>query len=112
MQKKYRLRGQKVFNYVLKKGSTARSKAFILIYTPSKYPLHVGFIVSKKVGNAVIRNRTRRRLRESFRSLIPNIADNYNYVIIAKPGIDILDSATIKETLTETLKKAGLHKEN
>ena len=111
MQKKYRLRGRKVFNYVLKKGDSKKTRALILIYTPSKYPLHVGFVVSKKIGNAVTRNRTRRRLRESFRSLIPKVADNYNYVVIARPGIENLDFENITLSLIEALKKAGVYKE-
>lgn len=110
MQKKYRLKGRKVFNYILNKGSSVPTKAFVLIYAQSKYPIHAGFIVSKKVGHAVTRNKIRRRLRESFRSLIPNVADNYNYIIIARSGINDLSYFQITESLIGALKKAGLYK--
>ncbi len=111
MQKKYRLSGRKTFNYLLNKGTSVPAKALVLIYAPSKYPIHVGFIVSKKIGNAVTRNRTRRRLRESFRSLIPNVTDNYNYIVIARKGIEELDFFEIKNSLIGVLKRAGLFKE-
>jgi len=112
MQKKYRLSGRKTFNYLLNKGTSVPAKALVLIYAPSKYPKHVGFIVSKKIGNAVVRNRTRRRLREAFRSIIPKVTDNHNYVIIARKGIEDLDFLEIKTALIAVLKKANLYKEN
>ena len=59
--------------------------------------LKVGFSVSKKVGNSVNRNRVRRRLRESFRALIPNIDNGYTYVLLARsPIVD----ATYEEICT------------
>ena len=113
MQKKYRLSGRKTFNYLLNKGTSVPAKALVLIYAPSKYTKHVGFIVSKKIGNAVTRNRTRRRLKEAFRSLIPNLQDNINYIIIARSGIEELDFKEIKQALIGVLDRAGLlNKEN
>lgn len=113
MQKKYRLKGRKTFNYLLNKGTSVPAKDLVLIYAPSKYSIKAGFIVSKKIGNAVTRNRTRRRLKEAFRSLIPDLQDNINYVIIARAGIEELDFKEIKEALIGVLKRAGLlNKEN
>ena len=112
MQKKYRLSGRKTFNYLLNKGTSVPSKALVLIYAPSKYTKHVGFIVSKKIGNAVTRNRTRRRLREAFRSLIPDIKDYTNYIVIARKGIEELDFIEIKTALIGVLKRAKLIEED
>ena len=111
MQKKYRLKGRKTFNYLLNKGTSVPAKALVLIYAPSKFSSRAGFIVSKKIGNAVIRNRTRRRVREAFRALIPNVSDNTNYVVIARKGIEELDFIEIKNSLIGVLKRAGLFKE-
>lgn len=58
----------------------------------------VGFTVSKKVGNAVVRNSIKRRLREFYRqnkSLF--IAADYN--IVAKKGADLLDYHQISTEL-------------
>jgi len=47
----------------------------------------VGFTVTKKVGNAVIRNRARRRLREAARAALPAAAlPGCDYVLIARSG--------------------------
>ncbi|MEZ5855518.1 MAG: ribonuclease P protein component [Hyphomicrobiaceae bacterium] len=50
----------------------------------------VGFTITRKVGNAVIRNRIRRRLKEALRHLEPGIANpSYDYVVVAsRPAHD------------------------
>ena len=47
--------------------------------------MRVGFTCSKKVGNAVARNRAKRRLREIARLLLPQLGrDGWDYVLIGK----------------------------
>ena len=46
-----------------------------------------GFITSKKVGTAVIRNQTKRRLREATYQLHPILCQGYDIVVIARPSI-------------------------
>lgn len=49
--------------------------------------LRVGFTCSKKVGNAVARNRAKRRLREAARIVLPRLGrDGWDYVLIGKAG--------------------------
>ena len=50
-------------------------------------PIRVGFTVSRRVGNAVIRNRVRRRLRAAAEEIMPEFADaNSDFVIIGRPA--------------------------
>lgn len=53
-------------------------------------PARVGFTCSKKIGNAVARNRAKRRLREVARQGLPGQArPGWDYVLIGRPGATI-----------------------
>jgi ribonuclease P protein component len=68
--------------------------------------VRVGFTVSKKVGNAVIRNRVRRRLREIAREVIPGQArPDLDYVLVGRQGALERDYARMRGELVEALKR-------
>jgi ribonuclease P protein component len=49
-------------------------------------PPRVGFVVSKAVGNAVVRNRTKRRLRASVAGHLDGVATGWDLVVRANPA--------------------------
>jgi ribonuclease P protein component len=50
--------------------------------------LGLGFTASRRIGNAVARNRARRRLAEAARRILPGAAEpGYNYVLVARPVV-------------------------
>lgn len=68
---------------------------------PKHSGLRVGFTATKKIGNAVIRNRAKRRLREIARAILPRHGlSGYDYVFIARQSTTarswdaLLDDAT------------------
>ncbi len=65
----------------------------------------MGIVVSKKVGNAVVRNRVRRRLREILRRMHLPSAD---LMVIAKPEAAAADYATLARDLLRALDKSGM----
>jgi ribonuclease P protein component len=68
--------------------------------------IRVGFTVSRKVGNAVIRNRVRRRLREAARQVIPGQArTDLDYVLVGRQAAIARDFAALRQELFEALKR-------
>ena len=82
-RKDYRLKKEKDFNLVFKKGQRLFSHSLSLVYLPAK-SIKAGFAVSKKHGGSVQRNRIKRLLRESFRSFTPELGRNFFFVFIPK----------------------------
>ena len=71
--------------------------------------VRVGFTCSKKVGNAVARNRAKRRLREVARLDLPTLAKpGHDYVLIGKrEATSSRDFAALREDFAKALRKLG-----
>lgn len=108
MQKIYRLSSNASFNYIYNRGKSVSAKDLILLFVPTKYSFKVGFTVSKKVGKAVVRNKTKRRLKNGFITIIPRINRSYNYIFVAKSGAAEQNYNELLRQMLYLLKKAGL----
>ena len=69
--------------------------------------LNISFVTKKKIGNAVKRNKIKRRLKNIMNDAIKKIPLklNYSYLVIAKPTMLNNEYANIKETLFQDFKK-------
>lgn len=75
-------------------------------------PARVGFTASAKIGNAVERNRARRRLRAVAASVLPSHAESaHDYVLIARAGTLKRRFADLVADLEAGLKRLGLYRE-
>ncbi|GAA1211325.1 ribonuclease P protein component [Rhodoglobus aureus] len=60
-----------------------------------------GFIVSKAVGNAVVRNKVRRRLRAAAAQLLPNVPGSVDVVVRALAGSEQAECTTLQAEIAE-----------
>ncbi len=69
--------------------------------------LNISFVTKKKIGNAVKRNKIKRRLRNIMNDAVKRISlkYNYSYLVIAKPTMLNNDFKIIKDTLFQEFKK-------
>lgn len=105
------LRGERAFAR-LRRGRSAQSELLRVRWLANaEPPRRVGFVVSKKVGNAVVRNRVRRRLREALRAILAEQVAHcmsFDVMIMAKPAAATADYWQLKATLEQTLVRSHL----
>lgn len=110
MQRQYRIRKDGHFRFVYRKGRSAGTAVLRLHYVRAPR-LQAGFSISRQVGNAVQRNRIRRRLREAFRLMMPGLRPG-GYVFTAKPGAAEADYAALRAQMVSLVSKLGLFRQS
>ena len=98
------------FKFLLKQNKI--SNKYVSIFfgkLKNKYnkKINISFVTKKKLGNAVKRNKIKRRLRNIMNEAVNKISINYNYsfLVIAKSSMLNNDYKNIKETLFQDLGK-------
>ena len=82
----------------------------MLFYLPQKSIHKVGFTATKKLGNAVKRNRAKRRLRALFCEFSDNLQDG-TYIFVAKIGLFDASHKELKRDFKKVLSKSKSFKE-
>ena len=70
----------------------------------------VGITASKKIGNAVVRNRARRVIKEAYRQLLPYLSRerSYDIVFVARMRTCTSKSTQVREAMRKHFKEAGI----
>ncbi len=87
----HRLKKDKQFSYIYKKGKRKSTDFFTLYYLNSKFDNYkIGYSISKKQGKAVKRNKLKRRLKNLVQKFdLP--VNKYNFILLAREGASQLD---------------------
>jgi ribonuclease P protein component len=106
------LRNTRQFNQVYKRGQSIVNKQVVLYYMRNQLEENqVGFSVSKKVGNAVTRNRVKRLMKEVYRLYENQLKQNYDLVFVARVRTKDASYGAIEKAMLDCFKKAQILKE-
>ncbi len=102
------LKKNKDFKRLYYKGKSFASSVVVVYVMKNKSNQNkIGITVSKKLGNAVKRNRVKRRLREAYRLIEESLKPGYNIVIVARSKSAFVKFEILKKSLLELLEKTG-----
>lgn len=103
-----RIRKKSDFTGLYKRGRCDRGRYFNLIHLPNDLGhARMSVVASRKVGNAVQRNRIRRRAKELFRRNKDLLTSPVDLLLISKKEMGAASWADLRERYTEALRALG-----
>jgi len=112
VQKKLRLTNRADFTRVYRHGKSFANHQFVVYWfnKPEIERFRLGISASKKIGNAVVRNRMRRLIKEIVRKNEARIIDHVDMVFIVRKGAVQMSFQEMEKSILHVLKKASLIK--
>lgn len=114
ISKEHRFHGYHSLRFVYRNGQTVRGPLCSLKYVanPRRKEYRLGVVVPRKVNkSAVVRNRIRRRIYETFRAYEPRIKDPYDLVVtVFHDNIKDISSEELDRLVRAHLQEAGILK--
>ena len=111
IKKTYRVKRSKDFEQIfLAKNSFANKKFVVYKLDTEQQHFRTGISVSKKIGNAVTRNRVKRLIRHAVAEFSSHLEDE-DFVIIARPGVEKFSFDEVRKNLKHVLKLSKIYKD-
>lgn len=112
LKREYRLTNPASFKSVYQKGKSLAGRYVVLYYKKNHLGKNrYGFVVSKKIGKAVVRNRIKRLLREVCRQKEKSqLQKGYDLIFIARGKIKGISYSLVEQEIDNICRKAGLFK--
>ena len=116
----YRLKKNFEFKIIYRRGKSLANNLLVMYILRNKKNKDknlniynkLGVSVSKKVGNSVVRSRSKRLISESFRLNDDFITKGYDFIFIARNPIKDKNFVDVEKSMINLLKKAGLYIKN
>ncbi len=109
MRRQHRLTRSRQFQEVRRRGRSWSHALLVLVALHNDVPYsRFGFLVGKRIGKAVKRNRAKRRMREAVRSRLATVSPGWDLILVARSPIAEADYSSIKVALDSLLEQAGL----
>ena len=103
------LRNQKDFVRVYNHGKSKGSRYVVVLYRKNNLGYtRTAFVSSKKVGNSVSRNRSRRLMRESYASFRGRVAVGYDIIFVARNTINDAKQNEVEKSMFGAVRSCGL----
>ena len=112
LNRTFSLKRHKEFRFTYRTGRQVGGGSFVLVTARNrKGKVQVGFSVSKKIGNSVQRNRSKRRLKACFSPLLPSVKPGYNLIFIARAASLTDPFLAMQKSMVTALQRAGVYEE-
>ena len=103
------LRKQSDFSRVYKHGKSRGGRFAVILYKRNGLKFtRTAFVASKKVGNSVERNRSRRLMRAAYRAIEPKVKSGYDIIFVARAAITECRENEVEKQLRKSLEGAGI----
>lgn len=116
MKKAYRVKSEADFQRVFRQGKSTANRQFVVYVLPKSGQKHfrVGISVGKKLGNAVVRNKVKRKVRQAVLELdqAQRIKHDVDFIIIARAPSTQMSVEECKKSLTHVFNLAKLLQES
>ena len=95
------------FTEIINKGKSVKSKYYSIYYRQNNSSNRYGITIPKKLGIAVLRNKTKRRVKNIIDQNKNTIQNGYDYVIIVKKGVLELTYIEMEKELLKLMQSIG-----
>ncbi len=109
MKRRFRVREDRRFREIRERGRAYTVDLLVLCALANDLPYsRFGFAVNSRIGNAVVRNRIKRRLREAVRVQVDRIRPGWDIILIARKPIRSADYHQMEAACARLFRRAHL----